>query len=310
MKTIFISIFCLPGWPRGWRAGGRPFPGSAPWRLVLACAVGIAGLGTPCAARADEQFFAFTRGAETLPRGRYQIYQFTTLRTGKPEGTYYGLDFQTELEYGVTNHLQASAALLNHYFHYHDVEDLGDSNGYRFGGGELSAKYAVLSPFKDPLGLALRLEGGGLPNDEVGGLPQSEWYVAPEIDLQKNFLDDTLLLQLDLGAEWAWGKQPAEQYPREMSLQGAFGVAYRFAPNWFAGVEGRVRSEYPLFDLGHFEHVVVYTGPSLHYTTERWWATLTWMYQAYGRGFDEPDTGQTFAEETRQLVRLKLGFNF
>ncbi len=147
-------------------------------------------------------------------------------------------------------------------------------------------------------------------NDEVGGLIQHELYIAPEIILQKNFLDDTLITALNLGVEWAWGKQPAEQYPREFSMQAAAGVSYRFARNWFVGVEGHVRSEYPLFDLGLFEHVAVYAGPTLHYAAKRWWATLSWNHQVYGQGVDEPQTGQTFAEETRNQFRLKVGFNF
>jgi len=39
-------------------------------------------------------------------------------------------------------------------------------------------------------------------------------------------------------------------------------------------------------------------------------AILTWNYQVYGKGVDEPADGQTFAEETRQLFQLKVGFNF
>ena len=91
-------------------------------------------------------------------------------------------------------------------------------------------------------------------------------------------MDDTLICALDLGVEWAWGKQPAEQYPRELALEGAAGVAYRFAPNWYAGVEIHTRWEYPLFDFDNFEHRVFYAGPSIHYSQERWWATLTWNY--------------------------------
>lgn len=264
----------------------------------------------PCfEARADEPFLAFTRGAETLPRGRWQLYQFATLRTGKDSGSYYGFDFDSEVEYGITHRWQANAAIVNHYFHYHGVEELPESNAYSFGGVELSTKYGLQSPFMDPLGIALRLEGGYLLHDEVGGLDQHERFIAPEIDLQKNFLDDTLITELDLGTEFAWGKQPAEQYPREMSLQGSAGVVYRFLPDWFVGAEARVRSEYPLFDLDRFEHAVVYMGPSLHYSSRRWWVTASWLYQAWGEGIDEHD-GQTFAEETRQLARVKLGFNF
>ena len=277
---------------------------------IAAIAAVATGLSLAASARADEQLFAFTRGAETLPQGRSEAYQFVTLRTGKKSGTYYGLDFDTELEHGFTDRLQASLALVNRYFSIEDVEELPDTDAYRFGGVESSAKYRILSPFKDPVGLAFRLEGGYLRHDEVGGLNENEWFIAPEIDLQKNFRDDTINLDMNLGSEWAWGKQPAEQYPRELSLQGATGIAYRFASNWFIGAETRVRSEFPLFDLSNFEHTVVYAGPSLHYGAQRWWATVSWLYQVYGKGVDEDNPGITFAEETRQMVRLKFGWNF
>jgi hypothetical protein len=275
-------------------------------RIVLALAFSF----YVSAAQADEQLFGFVRGAETLPARRSELYQFATLREGKDEGGYYGTDFETEYEYGITDQFQASLSLVQHYFNNHDVPDLPNRNNYRFGGFEGSAKYRVLSPFKDPLGLAFRVEGGYLLSDEVDGLKQHERYIKPEVDLQKDFLDDRLICALDLGAEWAWGKLPAEQYPKEMAFEAAAGVAYRFAPNWFAGVEVHNRTEYPQFDFGNFEHTVVYAGPSIHYSQKNWWATLTWNYQVYGKGIDEPASGQTFAEETRQIVRFKVGFNF
>ncbi len=266
------------------------------------------------AARGDEQLWGFVRGAETLPAHRSELYQFYTFRTGKPDGTYYGNDFETEYEYGFTDKLQASLSLVQHYFYTQDVDGerdaLDNKDNYRFGGFESSAKYRLLSPFKDPLGIALRVEGGYLLNDEVDGLKQHERYIKPEIDLQKDFLDDTLICAFDFGVEWAWGKQPAEQYPRELSFESAAGIAYRFAPNWYAGAEIHTRWEYPLFDLYQFEHRVYYAGPSLHYSQKNWWATLTYNYQIYGKGVEEPDDGHTFAEEQRHIVRLKVGFNF
>lgn len=279
-------------------------------RTLFILITATASLLIPMKLHADEQLFGFVRGAETLPQGRAEVYQFLTLRTGKDAGTYYGSDFETEIEYGFTDRLQMSASVVNHYFYNRDVPDLPNRNNYRCGGMEFAAKYRVLSPFKDPFGFALRLEGGYLLNDEVDGLKQHERYVKPELDFQKDFLDDTLIVNLDIGAEWAWGKQPAEQYPREFAGESAVGIAYRFAPNWFIGAETHMRAEYPLFDLDKFEHRVVYAGPSLHYARERWWVTLTWNYQVYGKGIDEPPNGLTFAEETRNSVRLKVGINF
>jgi len=156
----------------------------------------------------------------------------------------------------------------------------------------------------------VRLEAGYLAHDEVDGLKQTEGYIAPQLILQKNYLDDTLIFDVNGGTEFAWGKRPAEQYPRELSLTGGAGVSYRFAPNWYFGVESHLRSEYPLFEFGNHEHTVVFAGPSLHYGAERWWVTLSYGYQIHGTGINEPADGKTFAEEVRNEIRLKIGLNF
>jgi hypothetical protein len=257
---------------------------------------------------ADEQLFGFVRGAETLPHGHFEVYQFLTLREGKNTGSYYGADFETEVEYGFTDQFQASASVINRYFNYNGVDELEDRNQYRFGGVQFAGKYRILSPFKDKIGLALRTEAGFLVNDEVGGLPEHELFFAPELILHKNYLDDTLIFNLNGGFEIAWGKRPAEQYDHELSLQGGLGAAYRFAPKWFFGLEGRVRSEYPMFHI--YEHTVVYAGPSLHYSAQNWWATLTYQYQVWGNEVDPVVSNKAFAEETRNVVRVKVGFNF
>jgi opacity protein-like surface antigen len=261
-------------------------------------------------ARADEHLFGWVRGAETLPQRHFDAYQFITLRAGKAQGMYRGWDFNTEIEYGVTDKLQVGFAVEQHYFNIDGVEELDNMNQYRFGGLELTAKYRVLSPFKDAVGLALRLEASYLPYDDVAGIEQEETAFSPEVILHKNFLDDTLIFQLNAGIKMAWGKKPAEEYDYELTFQAGAGVSYRFAPKWFIGIEGHWRSEYPEADLGFHEHTVVFVGPSLHYGAERWWATLSYGYQVYGSGVDEPDNGKTYAEEARNEYRLKVGFNF
>jgi len=268
----------------------------------------------PTSALADEHLFGWVLGAETLPSQHAEIYEFFTSRTGKVEGTYLGLDSETEVEYGFTDQFQASISLENHYFYNKGVDGprdaLNNTNAYRFGGVELGGKYRVLSPFKDPIGFAIRLEAGYLAHDEVDGLRQTEGYIAPQFILQKNYFDDTLIFDANGGVEFAWGKRPAEKYPRELALTGGAGVSYRFAPNWYCGLESHIRSEYPLFQFGNFEHCVVFAGPSLHYGGQRWWVTLSYGYQIYGSGIHEPASGQTFAEEVRNEARLKIGFNF
>ncbi len=274
----------------------------------LAAATALFVLAGP--ALADEHLFGWARGSETLPQGHFDAYQFITLRTGKDEGLYRGWDFDTEVEYGITDRFQVGISVEQHYFKTKDVPDLPNMSTYRFGGLEVSAKYRVLSPFKDKVGLALRLEGGYLWNDDVAGLYQQEMFIDPEVILHKNFFDDTLIFHLNGGMQFAWGKKPAEEYDYEYALHANAGVSYRFAPNWFIGFEARFRAEYPEFDIKHFEHRVVFIGPSLHYAAKSWWATASYGYQVYGKGIDEPLNGKTFAEETRNEFRLKVGLNF
>lgn len=276
-------------------------------RAALLCSASL--ITATSLIQADENYFGTVRGSETLPAGHVDVYQSTTLRTGKDVGTYRAWDFDTEVEYGFTDRFQMSVEIKQHAFDIHGMEELEDGRFYKFGGVEIAAKYRFNSVFKDGYGLTFRPEFGFLRNDDVGGLHQKEVFIAPGIIYQKNFYDDTLVFVANGGFELAWGKKPAEEYDKELSLQGGLGLTYRFAPNWFAGVETRIRSEYPDFDLGNHEHTVLFVGPVLHYGAEKWWATLQWGYQVWGKGVDEP-AGMTFAEESRHEVRLKVGFNF
>jgi opacity protein-like surface antigen len=258
---------------------------------------------------ADESVLGFVRGAETLPSGKADAIQTITFRTGASRGNYDAVDSTSEAEYGATDRLQLGVSVANHFVHSHEIETRPDRDDYRFGGASAVAKYRILSPFKDPIGLALRVEGGYLMHSKVSGNLEHERFLAPELIVQKNFLDDTFITALNVGAEWDWGRQPAVNHPRDFALTGGLGASYRFTSNWFIGLDSSVRSVWSQFDFQDFEHVAVYLGPSLHYGAERWWFTLSWAYQIFGTGVNE-HSGQTFAEDVRHQIRLKIGFNF
>ncbi len=287
----------------------HPIPPSSNLRACLATAF-LVILGVSVTTRADEHLFGYARGSETLPAGHADLYQFTTLRAGKDAGTYRGWDFETEFEYGFTNKFQASLTLINHYFKTRAVPELDDGSNFRIGGLEASAKYRFKSPFIDGYGLALRPEIGFIRYDDVGGLLEHELLLGATLIYQHNFLDDTVVFDANAGFDFTWGKQPAEQYDHELLLEGLAGLSYRFAPGWFAGIEGRIHGEFPNFDLSTHEHTVIFAGPSLHYARQRWWATLSWAYQVWGHEVDATVPRKTYAEETRNECRLKVGFNF
>jgi hypothetical protein len=265
---------------------------------------------TAPAVRADENLFGYVFGAETLPKGHYDFYETGTARTGKDSGDYLAWDSETEIEYGFTDKFQGILGIDQHYFDIKGVAGLANQDRYRFGGLSVGGKYRFLSPFKDGYGLALRVELAFHRFDEVAGVLERETLFAPTLAWQKNFLDDTLITSANLGFGMTWGKRPAEQYDYELALVGGLGASYRFAPNWFFGLEAHARSEYPEMNISRLEHGVLFAGPSLHYAARRWWTTLSWANQIYGYEVGETTHHYAFAEQALNEFRLKFGLNF
>ena len=266
--------------------------------------------------RADENLFGWSKGSETLPKGHVDLYQFTTMRTGKADedGSYNAYDFETEIEYGYSDELQLALSVAQNYFSGSALEDDDDSltqHGYRFGGIAASGKYRFKSPFIDGYGLALNQQIGYNWHDETAGIEENHMYLAPTLIFQKNFLDNTLISTASAGFDMGWGKKPAEEYSKELGLESRMGVSYRFAPGWFVGLEGRIRSEYPDFKIEDNEHYVVFIGPNVHYGSEKFWATLAWAYQVYGNeSSEQQEAHRAFAEQVQNEIRLKVGLNF
>src|SRR5260221_11077301 len=56
--------------------------------------------------RGDENYFGYSYGSETLPKGKWELYSWTTGRFGKGTGSYSAFDRKQEVEYGVTDRFQ------------------------------------------------------------------------------------------------------------------------------------------------------------------------------------------------------------
>lgn len=280
----------------------------------------VALLLAPACLHADENLFGWARSSETLPKGNWDMYHTVTLRNGVDTGKYRVFDYEPEIEYGVTNSLQLGAALEgSHYDFANNDFATGVGTGYGqtregavFRGGSLTAKYNLLSPFSEPVGLALRGAIGYTNRDEIGGVEQNESSYRIDLIAQKNLLDNTLVSTANLATKLTTGKKPAEEYETEIAVHALGGISYRFTEGWFAGVEGRFIYEAPRNEDGEFhsEHHVFYFGPVVHYGAEKFWVTLSLQYQLDGRGVDEPVSDRAYAEEQRYQLRLKVGYNF
>ena len=272
--------------------------------------------------RADENIFGYAYGSETLPKGKWEAYNWATGRFSKGKGSYTAFDFKQEIEYGITDRFQMSV-----YFNerYHDfsggaVEGEGESGSaarlhrFAYEGNQLAFKYNILSPFKDALGLALYVEPGYSLIEKISGEKILEWELETKLIFQKNFLEDQIVTALNLTAEFEWERaRPAngESFGGEMIWEVTGGISYRVARNWYVGVEARYHTEFPNMDVSKQEHWAVFAGPTIHYGAERWWATLTWLPQLTGWPIDsERSRNLHFDEHERNEIRLKVGYNF
>ncbi len=291
-------------------------------RVLILSAVAIAGFSIP--SFAGEPLFSRVYTTDTLPEGHIEIEQTVRNRNGRSMGTYSAFDYRTEFEIGVTDDFQAALYVNNLTMHAKGAPDDDDplgATGFRrtgtyFQGLSMEFIYRLYSPYKDGFGLAFYLEPEFGAHDLHNGLAYSGTVGGEyRIIFQKNFLDDQLIFTYNLVLETEGIRFKGEKrYTGELDVNNEVGLSYRFAPNWFAGVEGRNHREYG--DFQKFEHSVYWVGPAIHYGGERFWATLGYLRQVHGspHGIDENGTpvGRNLflRSHERNEVTLKVGYAF
>ena len=275
-------------------------------RLLL-----LASIATLAAspAFADENMFGYTYGADTLPKGKFELYNWTTWRHSKGTGNYDAFDVQFELEYGITDRFQTSTYLMFDGRNQSglDPAEYADYSGFRFDGIKQSFKYNVLSTYKDAFGLSFYVEPGYSKFHKITGERIDEFELETKIIFQKNFLDDTLIVALNLTPEFEWYLPKGGGTETEFVFEATGGISYRVAPKWFVGLEGRYHTEFP--EYGEQEHQAIFAGPNLHYGAKDWWFTMTWLPQIWGSP-NEGTGDRHFGEHEKSELRLKVGYNF
>lgn len=286
-------------------------------RLQPACAaLALATLSN--LAHADENLFGYVYGSDTLPQGAKEAYLWVTHRADKGLGTYRATDIQAEYEFGVTDRFQTSFYLTGHHHKIKDAADIDPVTGepefpnrdrIRFDGVKAAFKYNFLSAYKDPIGLSLYVEPGYSTVHKVNGRPQRQYSLENKLILQKNFLDNTLVLAYNATLELERRKfRDNGDFEFEIEWEQTVGLSYRFAPKWFAGVELRHHTEWP---EGKKEHSAYFLGPTLHYGDKQWWFTATWLPQLKGKPVDPARSSRLhLGEHEKTEFRLKVGYNF
>jgi hypothetical protein len=258
---------------------------------ALAAAVWIVSF----AAYADEPLFGFVYTTDLLPQGGKEIEEWASWRHQKNSGSYDQIEGRTEFEYGVTDQLQAALyANYNWTQAYHNgpfgattpPEQFSDYsvgpddhfNKSRFVGVSGELIYRILSPYTDAFGLALYTEPTAGPYFRE---------LENRIILQKNFLDDLLVLAVNFtyAPEYRYLPDPVNggrSWQEETDVNFDFGVSYRFIENWSAGFEFANEREFNSLlatSMYHESNSGYYLGPVLHYGGERFFVTMTALWQ-------------------------------
>lgn len=275
------------------------------YRYVVLAIVALT-VGRPAAA--DEDIFGYTRGTDVMPKGAKEVEFWATRRSGKGVGRYTAYDYRIEFEYGFTDRLQGSLYLNGIGHDISGVPGLDDRRQTRFDGFSNEWRYNILSAYKDGLGLTLYFEPEYSRYSGRSGKERTEYAVETKLLLQKNFLDDRLIWAGNLNAEFAREKEGDER-EGEAVLGFSSGLGYRFAPGWFASAEMDYRSVWP--GLAQREAWGLFAGPSLHYASKKWWATLSWLPQIKGRPVDTGLSSRLHLEEfEKNEVRVRVGVPF
>lgn len=276
--------------------------------LAFAASVVLA----PQVAYADENYFAYSYGTETLPKGGTEAYVWATDRRGKDLGDYNAQDYKFELEHGFSDRFQASAYVnfISHHIKGLEPELVNRDRNFAWNGVQASFKYAFTSPYKDGIGVALYVEPGFARYGKKSGERANQLSLETKLLLQKNFMNDKLIWVGNVTAEQEFEHEGGGEWESELEFELSSGLAYNVAPRLHVGAEGRYTSAYENFpNEAHRSDYAIFFGPTVHYAANKWWATLSYQPQISG-GPKVRSNSLNLADYEKQEIRLKLGYNF
>jgi hypothetical protein len=252
------------------------------WRwfvVVLWSAIFLTGVTT---LEAGARRFTYVYEATTAAPGSIESENWITWSTSpREERRFNAVDFRNEIEFGVTEHFQASVYVADWGYR----EDPGSNeHGFSYQDSAIELIYNLTNPTTDLLGLALYGEFRGGPE---------ELELESKVILQKNVGRFVIAYNGTLEATWEGDR--LEERGGELSQ--SFGVSYEVSPALLLGAE--LLHEIDIPDWSRAEDSILYGGPNLSYRRGNWWATVTPLAQL-----------TNVASEVDFQTRLIFGFSF
>jgi hypothetical protein len=236
--------------------------------LALSLLIALVSAGP---ALAGSRRFTYVYEVTTSPPGDVELENWVTWKTRKPDDHGFDqVDFRHELEFGITDKLQAAIYLAD--WNYHRGMSAGE-RGFTYSSSALELIYNFTNPVADPIGLAAYQEF------QVG-YRRFEW--ESKLLAQKNFGRLVVAYNATLEAEWE-GESLDE---REGEFQQSLGLSYEISPHLLFGAEALHEVAFP--DWSQAERGKFFAGPNVSIRAGKYWGTLTALAQVTRAG-DEPD---------------------
>jgi len=235
-------------------------------------------------APAGERRFTYVYEATTLPKGQWEFEQWVTWKTAKENNRGFDrFDFREEIEVGVTDKWQLGF-YLSDWRYEENVQD--NKRGGDWKNIAVESIYNLTNPVTDPVGLALYGEV------KIG---DKKFELEGKIIVQKNIGPVVVAYNAILEAEWEGDRFEEDKGKIEQTA----GISYQFSPRLLVGMELLHEISIPDW-AGVRGKGVLYLGPNISYRAEKWWMTLTPLFQVSDVE-DEPDF------QMRLLVGVSLG---
>lgn len=207
---------------------------------------------------------------------------WVTWKTSKPDDRDFDqVDFRHEIEFGITNRLQAAIYFADwNYAHGASVDD----PGFMYSASAIELVYNLTNPVADAVGLSLYQE-----------VKAGRRFFESESKLiaQKNFGRLTIAYNATLEAVWEGDGLKERQGEWQQSL----GVSYEISPHLFFGAECLHEIAIPEWEKA--ERPFFFAGPNISVRAGRYWGTVAALAQLTRAG-DEPDL----------QLRAIFGFSF
>jgi len=232
--------------------------------------------------RADPRKFSFVYQSTTASQGEVEYEQWATWKTNKGSDSGFDqIDIRHEIEIGITDQFQLAVYVAD--YRYKDGSSVTD-DGTEFRDVAFEGIYNLSNPVTDMVGSAL----------------YGEVKIGPELfSMEGKVIVEKYFGQLDVAYNAAFeGEWKGQNYEHPNGVfEQAFGVSYEVAPDLSFGAELTHEIEFPDYTTQGDD--VVYFGPNVSWKKDRFFATVTPMWQV-----------TDVESEANFQVRMIVGFEF